>query len=99
MHPILDRILTFNLIGTTMVFYVAARIYLLPRLGELAPRSVLVPILLLHSPAPRTHVPGPGDDRSLDASAVRLSRRVPGLLVTHYVTFIILMKHRALISS
>ncbi|PYT34884.1 MAG: hypothetical protein DMF52_11700 [Acidobacteria bacterium] len=49
MQPILDRILTFNLIGTTLVFYVAARLYLLPRLGELAPRNVLVPILLLHS--------------------------------------------------
>src|SRR5213594_4479736 len=49
MQTILDRILTFNLIGTTLVFYVAARLYLLPRLGELAPRTVLVPILLLHS--------------------------------------------------
>ena len=49
MQLILDRILTFNLIGTTLVFYVAARLYLLPRLGELAPRNVLVPILLLHS--------------------------------------------------
>ncbi len=49
MQAILDRILTLNLIGTTLVFYVAARIYLLPRLGELAPRSVLIPILLLHS--------------------------------------------------
>jgi len=48
-EPIFDRILTLNLIGTTLVFYVAARLYLLPRLGELAPRSVLVPILLLHS--------------------------------------------------
>ena len=49
MQPFLDRILTLNLIGTTLVFYVAARLYLLPRLGDLAPRSVLVPILLLHS--------------------------------------------------
>ncbi len=49
MQPILDRILTLNLVGTTLVFYVAARIYLLPRLGDLAPRSVMVPILLLHS--------------------------------------------------
>ena len=49
MQSILDRILTLNLIGTTAVFYVAARIYLLPRLGELAPRTVLIPILLLHS--------------------------------------------------
>jgi len=49
MQPILDRILTFNLIGTTVVFYVAARIYLLPRLAALEPGKVLVPILLLHS--------------------------------------------------
>src|SRR5262245_13399750 len=49
MHPFLDRILTFNLIGTTAVFTVAARIYLLPRLERLTPRSVLIPILLLHS--------------------------------------------------
>ncbi len=49
MQVIFDRILALNLIGTTLVFYVAARLYLLPRLGELAPRSVLLPILLLHS--------------------------------------------------
>src|SRR5712691_10068004 len=49
MQAILDRILTFNLIGTTVVFYTAARLYLLPRLGQLTPRSVLIPILLLHS--------------------------------------------------
>ena len=49
MLPILDRVLTFNLIGTTVVFYAAARLYLLPRLGELRPRSILLPILLLHS--------------------------------------------------
>src|SRR5439155_14343647 len=49
MQAILDRILTINLTGTTLVFYVAARIYLLPRLGDLAPRAVMVPILLLHS--------------------------------------------------
>jgi hypothetical protein len=46
---LLDRILAVNLIGTTLVFYAAARIYLIPRLGELAPRAVMVPILLLHS--------------------------------------------------
>jgi len=165
MQPILDRILTFNLIGTTLVFYVAARLYLLPRLGELAPRNVLVPILLLHSLrhlglmflAPGAVHPGMppqfaypaalGDlltallafisipavlegGRSgrtlvwifnifgtLDlAMAITLATIyqaplsmgaaywipafwVPGLLVTHYVTFIILMKHRVLIPS
>ena len=49
MESILDRILTLNLVATTVVFYVAARIYLLPQLGRLRPRAVLIPILLLHS--------------------------------------------------
>src|SRR6266702_3079268 len=49
MKALLNRILTLNLIATTMVFYVAARIYLLPHLGRLRPRAVLIPILLLHS--------------------------------------------------
>jgi hypothetical protein len=49
MQQLLDRILTINLIGTTAVFYVAARLYLLPRLKELSSRAVLLPILLLHS--------------------------------------------------
>src|SRR5207248_1856976 len=49
MEALLNRILTLNLIGTTVVFYVAARIYLLPQLGRLRPRAVLMPILLLHS--------------------------------------------------
>jgi len=49
MHALSDRILTLNLIASTAVFYVAARIYLLPHLGRLRPRTVLVPILLLHS--------------------------------------------------
>jgi hypothetical protein len=31
------------------VFWVAARIYILPKLGELKPQTVLLPILLLHS--------------------------------------------------
>ena len=49
MEFILDRILTLNLVATTAVFYVAARIYLLPRLDRLSPRLVMIPILLLHS--------------------------------------------------
>jgi hypothetical protein len=49
MQALSDRILTLNLIGTTVVFYVAARIYVLPHLGRLNPRPVLIPILLLHS--------------------------------------------------
>ena len=42
------NILTVNLLVSTLVFWIAARIYLLPRLPELSARSVLLPILLLH---------------------------------------------------
>lgn len=44
-----DRILTTNLVLSTVIFYVIARIYLLPKLSELKPQTVLIPILLLHS--------------------------------------------------
>ncbi len=43
------NILTVNLLLSTLVFWIAARIYVLPRLRELKPRTVLLPILLLHS--------------------------------------------------
>jgi hypothetical protein len=43
------NILTVNLVLSTFVFWVAARIYLLPKLAQLRPQTVLLPILLLHS--------------------------------------------------
>ncbi len=43
------NILTINLLFSTLVFWIAARVYVLPKLGELRPRSVLLPILLLHA--------------------------------------------------
>lgn len=43
------NVLTINLLFSTLIFWISARLYLLPRLHELEPRSVLVPILLLHS--------------------------------------------------
>jgi hypothetical protein len=43
------NILTVNLLFSTLVFWIAARIYILPRLHERRPKSVLLPILLLHS--------------------------------------------------
>lgn len=43
------NILTVNLIFSTVVFLIAAKIYLFPRLAELKPETVLIPILLLHS--------------------------------------------------
>ena len=41
------NILTANLLFSTLVFWIAAKIYVLPRLKELKPRVVLLPILLL----------------------------------------------------
>jgi hypothetical protein len=42
------NILTVNLVLSTVVFWLAAHLYLLPRLGELTPQTILTPILLLH---------------------------------------------------
>jgi hypothetical protein len=49
MQPLPDGILTINLIFSTLIFYIGARIYLLPKLNELKPQVILLPILLLHS--------------------------------------------------
>ena len=43
------KILTVNLLFSTLVFWIAVRLYLFPKLGQLEPRSVLLPILLLHA--------------------------------------------------
>ena len=43
------NILTANLLFSTFIFWIAAKLYVLPRLNELSPRTVLLPILLLHS--------------------------------------------------
>jgi hypothetical protein len=42
-------ILTVNLLFSTVVFAIAAQLYLLPMLPRLEPRSVVIPILLLHA--------------------------------------------------
>lgn len=41
--------LTINLLFSTLVFWIVARLYVLPNLSRLEPRSVLLPILLLHA--------------------------------------------------
>jgi hypothetical protein len=153
------NILTANLVISTFVFWIAAKLYLLPRLGELQPRTVLLPVLLLHAfrhlglmfLAPGATYPGiptqfvyPAAFGDLLASllalvaipAVAMNRRiarplvwlfniegtvdlfvaialgtlhgadkfmgaaywipsfwVPALLVTHYITFVILIRH------
>ena len=43
------NVLTVNLLMSTLVFWIAVRIYVLPKLPELRPQSVMIPILLLHS--------------------------------------------------
>src|SRR5215813_10244240 len=43
------NILTVNLVFSTVVFAVAAKLYLIPMLDRLEPRSVVLPILLLHA--------------------------------------------------
>jgi len=43
------NILTVNLAFSTLIFWIGSRIYILPRLHELAPRTVLLPVLLLHA--------------------------------------------------
>jgi len=44
-----DRILTLTLVANIAIFYIAARLYLVPLLPRLRPQQVLLPILLLHS--------------------------------------------------
>ena len=43
------NVLTVNLLFSTLVFAIAARIYVMPRVRAGSTRGVLVPILLLHS--------------------------------------------------
>jgi hypothetical protein len=43
------NILNANLLLSTLTFWIAAKIYLVPRLSELLVQAVLTPILLLHS--------------------------------------------------
>jgi hypothetical protein len=49
MSTIFDRVLPLNLIANTAIFYLAARLYLLPLIPRFRPRQILIPILLLHS--------------------------------------------------
>jgi hypothetical protein len=49
MPGIFDRVIVLNLLANTAIFYVAARLYLLPLVPRVAVKHILVPILLLHS--------------------------------------------------
>lgn len=43
------NILAVNLVFSTLVFWIAAKLYVLPKLDACEPRTILLPILLLHS--------------------------------------------------
>ena len=43
------NILTINLVLSTFVFWIAAKLYVLPNLQDYEARTILLPILLLHS--------------------------------------------------
>ena len=43
------NILTVNLLFSTLVFWIIARLYVLSRIDELGPRAVLLPILILNA--------------------------------------------------
>src|SRR5712691_7491175 len=49
MPGIFDRVIVLNLVANTAIFYVAARLYLLPLIPRVRVQHILVPILLLHS--------------------------------------------------
>jgi hypothetical protein len=49
MANVFDRVLPLNLIANTTIFYVAARLYVLPLIPRFRPQQILLPILLLHS--------------------------------------------------
>ena len=118
------NVLTINLVFSTIVFAVAARIYLFPRIAELSPRSILLPILLLHAfrhlglmflaPGatyagipPRFAYPAAFGDLLAAITLATIHDAephmgpaywipafwVPALLVTHYITFVVLLRH------
>jgi hypothetical protein len=43
------NILTVNLIGSTAIFWITSRIYVVPKLPALQPETILLPILILHA--------------------------------------------------
>src|SRR5512132_3784533 len=42
-------ILTVNFLLSTLIFWIAARLYVLPRLNQTRPQAILLPVLLLHA--------------------------------------------------
>ena len=77
MPVIFDRVLPLNLIANTAIFYIAARLYLLPFVSRFRPQQILVPILLLQFNATSgDDVPDPRRNVSRITAGVRLSGSV-----------------------
>src|SRR5947208_8174550 len=79
------NILTVNLLFSTFVFWVAAKIYVFPKLSELGPKAVLLPILFatfvstpgVNVPRSRSHVRWNLSAICLSSSNRRLACRFP----------------------
>ena len=67
------NILTVNLLFSTLVFGIAVTLYLMPKLHALEPRSVVLPILLLHALRHLGLMFRAGRDVPRHACAVRIS--------------------------
>jgi hypothetical protein len=65
------NILTIDLLFSTLVFAITAKIHLIPKLPELEPRFVVLPILLLHA-LRHLDVPCPGRRISWHPSTVHI---------------------------
>jgi hypothetical protein len=92
MQMLVDRILTANLVASTVVFYAAARTYVLPNLGRWSFSSIMPPILDLVVAIALANVYGA--PRYMGAAYWIPAFWVPALLVTHYLTFLVLFGDR-----
>jgi hypothetical protein len=75
MFTISDGILILNLFVNTVIFYVAARLYLLPLIPRLRPQQIVAPILLLHS---TRHLEMMFFKPRLNLSGIAVAVRIPG---------------------
>ena len=74
MPEIFDRVLVLNLVANTAIFYVAARLYLLPLISRVRPQQILVPdIAFAFNSTPGNVVPDARRDFSGFAIGVRVS--------------------------
>jgi hypothetical protein len=81
------NVLTANLILSTLVLWIAAKIYLWPRLPELTLREGTLDLM-----AAITLGTVYGADVFMGAAYWIPAFWVPALLVTHYITFVVLIR-------